>query len=120
MRLAPVPDWLLLQCADRRIRVRSRGAHTQRNTTPAGRDTRYICHSCRRNAGAVTPIASLPFYVVAGALLGLLGAAYNATIVGFLDLFQWVQRLPAVVPAAMVGLVVGLLARFAPSFVGGR
>ena len=68
--------------------------------------------------GAVTPIASLPFYLVAGAWLGLLGAAYNATIVGFLDLFQWVQRLPAVVPAAMVGLVVGLLAWFAPSFVG--
>ena len=36
-----------------------------------------------------------------------------------LDLFQWVQRLPAVLPAAMVGLVVGLLAWFAPSFVGG-
>ena len=69
--------------------------------------------------GAATPVALLPYYLVAGALLGLLGAAYNATIVGFLDLFQWLQRLPAVVPAAMVGLVVGLLAWFAPSLVGG-
>ena len=69
--------------------------------------------------GTVTPVALLPCYLVAGALLGLLGAAYNATIVGLLDLFQWVQRLPAVVPAALVGLVIGLLAWFAPSFVGG-
>jgi CIC family chloride channel protein len=69
--------------------------------------------------GAATPISSLPYFLVAGALLGLLGTAYNATIVRFLDLFKWVQRLPAVVPAAMVGLVVGLLAWFAPSFVGG-
>ena len=69
--------------------------------------------------GAVTPVASLPYYLIAGVLLGVLGAAYNATIVRFLDLFQWLQRLPAVVPAAMVGLVVGLLAWFAPSFVGG-
>ena len=70
--------------------------------------------------GAVTPVAALPYYLVAGALLAVaVGRCIQRHHRRLLDLFQLVQRLPAVVPAAMVGLVVGLLAWFAPSFVGG-
>ena len=132
MRLAPVPDWLLPSMRHRRIRVVIE--ELTRSVTPrlliATLVTSAIAVAEMRallgNApdflvarGAVTPVASLPYYLIAGALLGLLGVAYNATIVRFLDLFQWLQRLPALVPAAMVGLVIGLLAWFAPSFVGG-
>lgn len=54
-----------------------------------------------------------------GALLGLLGAAYNRTILFFLDQFAAFPTLPAPLRAGFVGGVVGLVAWFEPQLVGG-
>ena len=59
MRLAPVPAWPLPSMRRRRIRVRIRGADTQRNTAPAGRDARCIGH-CRPPEYASGQCAGLP------------------------------------------------------------
>ncbi len=57
--------------------------------------------------------------LVLGALLGVLGAAYNQTLIGFLDRFAAVSRVPLLLKAAFVGGIVGLVAWFEPMLVGG-
>ncbi len=57
--------------------------------------------------------------LVLGALLGVLGAAYNLTLIGFLDRFAAVTAVPVLAKAAFVGGVVGLVAWFEPMLVGG-
>lgn len=54
-----------------------------------------------------------------GALLGLLGAAYNRTLITTVDRFAAVTALPILGKSAMVGGVVGLVAWFEPMLVGG-
>lgn len=54
-----------------------------------------------------------------GALLGVLGAAYNDTLIGCVDRFAAVTAVPKLVKAAFVGGVVGLVAWFEPMLVGG-
>lgn len=62
-----------------------------------------------------TVVASL----ILGVLLGGLGAVYNRTLIGFVDRFAAVTAVPILVKAAFVGGVVGLVAWFEPSLVGG-
>ncbi|MFT4037671.1 MAG: chloride channel protein [Thermomicrobiales bacterium] len=54
-----------------------------------------------------------------GILLGALGAAYNQTIIAFLDGAAALHRVPVSVRAAIIGGVVGLIAWFEPNLVGG-
>ena len=54
-----------------------------------------------------------------GALLGALGAAYNQTLIAFLDRAAAISAIPLLGKAAVVGGVVGLVAWFEPSIVGG-
>lgn len=54
-----------------------------------------------------------------GALLGLLGAAYNRAVVLWLDRFAAIDRVPGALRAAAVGGAIGLVAWFEPSLVGG-
>ena len=54
-----------------------------------------------------------------GGLLGLLGAAYNRTILLALDRFAAFPQVPAPLRAAAVGGAVGLVAWFEPRLVGG-
>lgn len=57
--------------------------------------------------------------LVLGALLGILGAAYNTTLITAIDRFAAVTAVPKLVKAAFVGGVVGLVAWFEPMLVGG-
>jgi len=68
---------------------------------------------------AAPPLAGLALYLALGALLGVLGAAYNRGVVASLDLLARLRTVPLELRAALVGACVGLLAWFAPSLVGG-
>lgn len=64
--------------------------------------------------GALTLAAFFLF----GALIGVLGAGYNVTVVAFLDAFDRITNVSPVVKAAIVGGAVGAVAWFAPNLVG--
>ncbi len=63
--------------------------------------------------------ASLIFYLILGALLGILGTAYNRAVIRWLNLFNRFERIPILLRAAGVGGVVGLVAWFEPRWTGG-
>jgi CIC family chloride channel protein len=72
-------------------------------------------------AGDLTaqPIPQLPFFLGLGALLGLAGAAYSALTLGFLSLAERLAMIPSIVRAALIGVVTGAVAWFAPALIGG-
>jgi len=57
--------------------------------------------------------------LILGTILGLLGAAYNRTLLLALDRFAAFPAIPIPLRAAIVGGVVGLVAWFEPRLVGG-
>ena len=59
-----------------------------------------------------------PFFAL-GALLGGVGALYNSTIIGFVQLSDRLSRLSSINRAAFIGATIGLTAWFAPAMVGG-
>ncbi|MFG2981822.1 ClC family H(+)/Cl(-) exchange transporter [Streptomyces sp. NPDC048258] len=63
------------------------------------------------------PVALLPAFLLFGAATGVLGAAYNRLVIGFLDLPDRVTRIGPVARAALIGAVVGLLISIDP-FLG--
>jgi chloride channel protein, CIC family len=63
--------------------------------------------------------ATVPFHLALGVLAGLLGVAYNRTILGALSATDRIRRWPVEVRAALIGALVGLIAWVAPSVVGG-
>ncbi|GAA1928644.1 H(+)/Cl(-) exchange transporter ClcA [Microbacterium aoyamense] len=65
------------------------------------------------------PMYTLPMFLVFGVLLGLLGAAYNALVVGLVNLDAALSRVPAVVRAGVVGALIGLALFVDPLTVGG-
>jgi len=67
------------------------------------------------NASAQT----IPLYIALGAVAGLVGVAYNRTLLGTLAAFDTLSRFPLELRAAVVGAGVGALAFFAPGIVGG-
>ncbi|MEI7688179.1 MAG: ClC family H(+)/Cl(-) exchange transporter [Planctomycetota bacterium] len=73
---------------------------------------------------AVAPIgyvgfAGLPIHFVLGAALGLIGVAYSRTILGCLAATDRLSRWPVEARAAAIGAAVGVVAWFAPQWVGG-
>jgi CIC family chloride channel protein len=62
---------------------------------------------------------TMPVHLVLGVLVGLLGVAYNRTILTTLMAVDRLQRWPVELRAAVIGAAVGLLAWFAPDLVGG-
>jgi CIC family chloride channel protein len=65
------------------------------------------------------PLLGQPLFLVLGVIAGVLGVAYNRTLLATLQAFE---RLPALTPemrAALVGAAVAAVAWFAPSLVGG-
>ena len=58
------------------------------------------------------------WFLLLGAALGVAGAAYNLLSLRLLDLTEKLAKYPAVVRAAFIGAVVGLVAFFAPALVG--
>jgi chloride channel protein, CIC family len=58
-------------------------------------------------------------FLVLGALLGAVGALFNAATVGLLRLSDRISRISSITRAAIIGATVGLVAWFAPALVGG-
>jgi CIC family chloride channel protein len=58
-------------------------------------------------------------FLALGALLGVTGAIYNATIMGLLRAGDKISRISSLQRAAIIGAVVGLVAWFVPGMVGG-
>jgi CIC family chloride channel protein len=68
----------------------------------------------------VTPLGGSHWlFLLLGGLLGAAGAAYNRLTLWLLDLSEKFSWYPAVLRAAIIGGVVGLVAFFAPALVGG-
>jgi len=65
------------------------------------------------------PLGHLPFHMLFGAVLGLLGAAYSALTVRFLDLAESLGRIPSVLRAGMIGAAVGAIGWYLPVVIGG-
>ena len=63
--------------------------------------------------------ASVPIHLLFGVLASLLGIAYNRAILGALMATDRLRRWPVELRAAVIGAVVGLVAWFSPSLVGG-
>jgi len=63
--------------------------------------------------------ATVPLHLALGVIAGLLGVAYNKTILGTLAATDRLDRWPVEVRALMIGATVGLIAWFAPNLVGG-
>jgi chloride channel protein, CIC family len=62
---------------------------------------------------------TLPFYLVFGCVLGLLGVLYNRLVTGLISAVGRLGRWPSEVRAGLIGALVGLVAWFSPSLVGG-
>jgi CIC family chloride channel protein len=58
-------------------------------------------------------------FLALGALLGAIGALYNAATIGLLRLADRLSKLSSINRAAIIGATVGLVAWFAPATVGG-
>ena len=65
------------------------------------------------------PLVQLLPHAVMGAALGFVGAGYSALSIGLLRANDALKRIPSVLRAGFVGLVVGTLGWFGPSMIGG-
>jgi CIC family chloride channel protein len=63
--------------------------------------------------------ATVPIHLGLGVLAGILGIAYNRTILGTLALGERYTKCPVELRAAIIGVVVALFAWFMPGLVGG-
>jgi CIC family chloride channel protein len=63
--------------------------------------------------------ATVPLYLSLGVVAGLLGVAYNKTLLGALSATERLRRWPVELRGAFVGGLVGLIAWFGPDLVGG-
>ena len=64
------------------------------------------------------PLASLPVFAILGVLAGLLGVAFNRSLLGTVDLFSAFGERWRLGIAAGVGAIVGLIGWFAPIAIG--
>jgi chloride channel protein, CIC family len=64
-------------------------------------------------------LGTVPIYLALGVVVGLLGVAYNHTILGTLAAAEQLRPWPVELRAGLIGAAVGLLAWFAPDLVGG-
>ena len=65
------------------------------------------------------PADVLPEYLLLGVVAGLLGVAFNVSLLASLRLFDRARHWPAGTKGALVGAAAGLIAWFAPNMVGG-
>ncbi|HUL42706.1 MAG TPA: H(+)/Cl(-) exchange transporter ClcA [Burkholderiales bacterium] len=62
---------------------------------------------------------TVPVHIALGIIAGIVGVAYCRAILGALAFMDRLRRLPIELRAALVGVIVALLAWFAPDIVGG-
>lgn len=67
----------------------------------------------------VPPLSCLPLFLILGLVTGLLGVAFNRTLLGSLRLFERTSGWPLGLPAALVGVAVGVVGWFTPEALGG-
>jgi CIC family chloride channel protein len=67
----------------------------------------------------VPPLSTLPLFLVLGVVAALLGVVFNRALLASLRLFESTARWPFGLPAALVGIAVGLIGWFAPDVLGG-
>jgi CIC family chloride channel protein len=65
------------------------------------------------------PLAQLPFHFALGAVLGLVGAGYGWLTTAFLDVVEWLRRVPSLLKAGVIGMIVGATGWFLPDLIGG-
>lgn len=65
------------------------------------------------------PTASLPIFALLGILTGLLGIAFNKSLLGSLNLFAHLRSRWGLVIAGVIGAMVGVAGWFAPMTIGG-
>ncbi len=65
------------------------------------------------------PLTTVPIFVVFGLVVGLLGVVYNRLILWALDLFDAIDKLPAVLKAAIIGAAIGGVLFGDPRMAGG-
>ncbi len=65
------------------------------------------------------PTASLAFFALLGMLAGLLGVAFNRSLLGTLNLFARLKGRKSLALAAGIGSLVGLVGWFSPQLIGG-
>src|ERR1700693_5933786 len=64
-------------------------------------------------------LATVPLHLALGVIAGLLGVAYNQTILGTLSATDRLQRWPVELRGAAIGALIGLVGWFGPDLVGG-
>jgi CIC family chloride channel protein len=64
------------------------------------------------------PMLSLPLFALLGIAAGLLGVLFNRGLIGMLDLFSKLHGKTAVIAAASVGGIIGLITWFNPQLTG--
>src|SRR5262249_43146038 len=67
----------------------------------------------------VPALSMLPAFAALGIVCGLLGVAYNRSLIGTLNLFAKLPVRGLLPAAALVGAIIGLVAWIAPEVVGG-
>jgi CIC family chloride channel protein len=60
-----------------------------------------------------------PLFFALGAVAGLLGVAYNRTLLAGVAAAERLRKVPVELQAGLIGAIVGMLAWFAPDLVGG-
>ena len=65
------------------------------------------------------PLVALPMFLGLGLLAGVLGVAFNRSLLQTLELFARLRGWPASLSGVFVGAVVGLLGWFVPNALGG-
>lgn len=65
------------------------------------------------------PLTALPFAIVVGLVVGVLGAMFNKGLMGTLELFKKVPQIKPVFRPLVIGMAAGLIGWFFPIVVGG-
>jgi CIC family chloride channel protein len=65
------------------------------------------------------PLGQLPFHMLFGAALGLVGGGYSWLTVRMLDLAEGLRRIPSVLRAGLIGGVIGAVGWYLPVVMGG-
>jgi CIC family chloride channel protein len=67
----------------------------------------------------VPSLVALPVFLGLGLLAGILGVAFNRSLLKTLEFFAWMRGWPASLSGVIVGAAVGLLGWFVPDALGG-